>query len=716
MLRIKEMPSLKALQALDTEYTAEELLELQLIIRPLVVFQLHPDIALTVMSRVTLPPHQRTILNLIHHGAGSNVIVASRGTAKSSTVAVLYSQYLATLFTRRKLITLSYTGFRGGQQLFMDAETFLHGGWDSQRQDIPFFRASIPRGHKQHGKFDTPMYRGQNLWRFEYDSFSTNTTLPTKDHDAIRGQRGNDLILDEANFLDKDLIEKVAIPFLNVTGDFEGGGENAAENRVFYISTVDYGWRPFQQRIEAAQKGIRRDYDAHQAATQKDWKTYYKLENDGLHEHTFMRFDYTDTLIRRYIQDREDGKTYEVRWPNPKIRCKLDRRGIPFTTRRPDGAMDRSSPPVEYYRTYPVEKKSLERNLRDGSADESSWKAENRNIVDSAIGDVYSNTLVDSVTCFGDRYLIPYEKCSFSWREQFEKEVRDFVPPVLWRCDDPCVIGVDYAPFSDFCAFVVIRIGPLSSVPEFDMLKCEGRTKWSNVIWAEQHRQMSHEDVASKIRALAERYRLVHHHDPYQMDRELACRAIGLDMRGGGSGVRDHLARVNQERVQPGEFRIYDPFDTDEKIAAFEKGDSAIPMLDAISPSVQLNERLVEFTKGQMEVGALYIAKYFDESQRPTNDAALHVGYEAVKVLQHQLRKIRQRPTQLYRQFYMEGDTDKDKNKKDLFSAFLYAAKQVRAHIIRQSQIDNTPPPLAALISHQASRKNNGRAPGSRGL
>lgn len=711
MIRIPPMPSLAELMAVEQRYSAEEFLELQSTIRPLVVFRLHPDITVVSLSQISLPAHQRVIMRVAHAGAGSNVVVGSRGTSKSSSLGVMYDMYTGTFFRSRKIITLSYTGFRGGQQIFNDAEAFLHGAWDSQRQEVPFLRASIERGHRASGDFDTPISRAQTLWIIKHDSGSTNTTLPTKDQDLIRGQRGHDLLIDEANFVDKELIDKVAIPFLTLTGDVEHGGANALPNRVFYISTVDYSWRPFQKRIEAARAGIQRDYDAYEALQRGDWNAYYRLEDEGLHEHSFVQVDYTDTLIRRYVTNRE-GKHFEVKWPDPKISKMLDRRGIPFTTRRPDGAMDRRGPPVEYYKIWHVDKAFIERNLRDGSADEASWKAENRNIVESAQGDVFSTSLIDQVTFFGDRCLLAYGRCGEGWKTAYVSDERDYVPTVMWRCTDPCVIGVDYAPFSDFCAFVVIRIGPLAT-GDFDPMTGRGQTQWSNVIWAEQHRKLTHAEATEKIRALAERYRLVWFDDMAVDDPWERCRAIGLDVLGGGSGIRDGLARIDQEVLLLGETRIYDPFDTDERIAAFTKDDRALPALDCITPSAPLNERLVEYMKGQMESGRLYLPKFFDQSQRPLNDPALNIGFDHTKILAHQLRKIRQRPTQQYRQFYMEGDKAQDRNKKDLFSAFLYAGKQLRAHIIRQSQIDNTPPPTVARMGGIGGTYGR-RAPGAR--
>jgi len=92
----------------------------------------------------------------------------------------------------------------------------------------------------------------------------------------------------------------------------------------------------------------------------------------------------------------------------------------------------------------------------------------------------------------------------------------------------------------------------------------------------------------------------------------------------------------------------------------------------------------------------------------------LHIGYDAMKSLDAQLRKLRQAPTKNFRSFYIEGDTAKAQNKKDLWAAFIYAAKQMRAHIIRQRQIDDTPPPMGARISRVGSGRTHGRTLGSR--
>lgn len=692
MLVLKGQYPLSELLKLDSQFSAEQWLEMRSLWRPLIVFQEHPDILIHTLAGTYLPPHERTILRTIHLGAGETIIIGSRGTAKTSAAA-LYMAATGAVLPRRTSVWLAATGFRGGQTTFLDLGRWLKGGWDSQEQEVPFVRASIPRT-------PDPLNKSQNFWSIEFDSFSRAITLPTKDEDAIRGNRGNDLYLDEANFFQRELIDRVAIPFLNVKSDMRHGGEHAQSNRVIYMTTIDYGWRPFQERVQAARAGLERDVQCRKAMLAGNWALVDDLESKGTLAKQFIKFDYTDVLIREKLRTR-DGRVLNVTWPDQEIRPFLDKKGIPFTEKDPEtGKILKFGSPCRYYRTYAIAKDELERDLRDGSVDEASWKAEQRNIVDTAVGDVFPNQLIDEVACSGDRYLLSYDECGQAWQEAHPDGL-DYVPPVLLECTDPCVLGVDYAPISDFCAFVVIRVGPLAE-GDFNPMTHTGRTKWSNVIWAEQHRQMTNYEAAEKVRELRKRYNLVYFHDGVQVrDDWDACRAIGLDMRGGGSGVRDELAYINSKELTPGQRRIIDPLDTDERIQGFmvDQNSKVDPMLDAIMPSDSLNDRLVTYVRGQFETEQLYLPKYLHESARPTLTRETHVGYEASRILVHQLRKVRQEPGKNYRTFYMDGDTAQDRNKKDLFSALLYAAKQLRAHQIRLAQIENTPPPMAAAIT-----------------
>lgn len=677
--------------------TAEDQVELRPYMRAITLLQEYPDIALIALSGIFIPPHQRTTMYALHvNHASRNVNISSRGTAKSSTVCVLYANYKQLCFAKRHFVTLSATGFRGGQIMFEDTEKWAFGGWSSQDPKMQFFVQSN----------DNPnfIHRAQNFWMIEYDSLSDNMTVPTNDEQRLRGLRGTDLLIDEANTMDEELVTKVAQSFLNVKGDFEHGGAYSAQNQTYFTSTIDFNWRWLQGVMRAAQESLRRELEAKQALERNDHERYLELLRIGLHGYSYVSFDYTDMLIRTTVATRE-GVQYKVRWPNPKIPVTRDERGIPYIVKDAAGQIIKFGSPVEYYATYPVDKGNIEDALFDGTVDEATWWAEQRNITDSASGDVYSHTLIDKASCMGGNFISSYDHMTAAWKEKHAADKSDYFAPVLYRCADPCVIGVDYATQSDFTAFVVMRLGPLAS-GEYDFTTGTGKTKWSNVIWAEQYRRMTHQDVAKKLQELRGRYNLVYFHDPHVTDTWDMCRAIGLDMRGGGSGVRDELAQLNKAHVQPPDVRIYDPLDRDERILAYAADANAIPMLDAIWPSAELNTKLVNFTVAQMENGLLYLPRYLDRSQRPPHQNELDIGYEACHNLTWQLRRLRKEMQQNWPKFYIEGDTSLPDNKKDLWSAFIYAAKQARAHIIRQGQEDKFVPAYAALAVNINSKRS----------
>jgi hypothetical protein len=675
-------------EILATPQTAAQKIEAERLFKPLLLWRQWPDVALRSLSGIFIPPHQRIMLYVAHLGAPTTVYVCSRGTSKSAVVDVLYASYRALFYPKRKGVTLSAAGFRGGQLLYDDLEKWVTGSWFDQESGLEFIRNSVV--------YDKVVLRQQNYWRVDFTSASHMLTVPTNDAEKLRGIRGNDLYIDEANFTDLELMSKVADSFLNVLGDFKTGGENAATNNVFYTTTIDYGWRDFQKTSTNAYDGLARDVAALEAAKKGDWALYDDYRRKGILQTQYLSFDYTDTIIRRYVTTR-DGRKMEVTWPDASRRFKRDIRGLPFTVVGENGRFQPLGQPIEIISTYPINR-NVEDKLLSGETPEAIWLAEQRNVVDTSTGDVYPHSIVDRVCCKGDRYLLSHEDCGPEWHKKYPDPDTHFIPPVMWSCSDPCVLGVDYAPGSrDFSAFVVIRVGPLSE-GEFNPLTGQGKTPWSNVIWAEQHRLTSHADVANKIREFKDRYNLVYYHDAHETDTWKLCRAIGLDMRGGGSGVRDELIQINKETLGPDEVRIYDPLDPDERVQAFATDSRSIPMLDAIFPSDQLNDRLVEFTLGQMTQTLLYLPKDIPDSERPF-DVKLDVGYNGSKILAHQLRALQQKPTKNYRQFYMKGDAEQAANKKDLWAAFIYAAKQMRAHVIRQRMIEDTPPPLGAVVT-----------------
>jgi hypothetical protein len=685
----------------------EQRLEYEQMWPTLLILQEHPDIALTRLTGIFMPPHQRTMLYAQQLGALQNIFVCSRGTAKSTTVCGLAAVHQAWLYPNRDGVLLHGGGFRGGQMLFNEMQRWIEGGWDDQEKGLKWLSDS--------SKNPKIITRQASYWELPFKSDSKYTVLPTNDPDRILGVRAKMLFVDEANTADPQMIEKTALPFLNVKGDMRHGGAYAASNSVSFTTTIDFSFRPFQRYVRAAAAALETDFAAALAAEQGNIAKYRDIAKDGLAQYTYVRFDYTDMMIRRRLTDR-NGMQYEVTWPNKDIPLKHLPHGIPFTERGEDGQVKKDGSPVDVYITYPIDFKQIERPLRDGSADETTWKAEQRNIEDSAQGDVYSHGLIDAASCVGDRWIISWDRLSDEWKRKYPDESVHFTPPIMYRCSDPCVIGIDYAGGDrDFTAYTVIRLGPLAK-DDFNPMTGQGRTPWSNVIWCEQHHYSSHEDVREKVWQLMERYNVVYFHDPYEKDDWKACRGIGLDMRGGGQGARDTLVYLNHD-VPHGRFRIYDPLDLDARIVAYATDPNSRPILDGISANDTTNERLVEFTKGQMEAGQLYIPKYLQPSERGP-DRSLDPAYEASKLLSQQLRKLQQELTARARKFSMPGNKDGVEGKKDLWSSFIYAAKQMRAHMIRFQAIVDTPPPTGGVISRIGSARRqrgiNGPAIGTR--
>lgn len=671
--------------------TAEQALECDRIVPHLVIWQEQPTLTLILLSGVFIPVHERIMLDVAHRGAISNVFIGSRGTSKTSTIDILYATYKSLLFSKRKGIVLSASGFRGGQVLFSDMEKWLFGSWVDQDPEVEFARRCVTGEGR--------VKRAQNYWSIDFTSLSGLMTVPTNDPEKLRGLRANDLYLDEANFMDMDLVDKVASSFLNVLQDMKTGGENAQANVVYYTTTVDYGWREFTKTARAAYDGLQRELEALAALKKRDFQTYEQLEQKKLHRTSFACFDYTDTIIRRYVTNRS-GKQFEVRWPDAERRWKRTTQGIPYTEVGPDGRVEQLGSPVEIISTYPINREELEGKLLHGESSEPVWLSEQRNVIDSSAGDVYPHNVVDVTASKGGRYLVHWDDCGKEYQKAYRDRERHFVPQPMWECSDPCVLGVDYAPGSrDFSAFVVIRIGPMAT-GEFNPLTGLGKTDWSQVIWAEQHRNATGENVAEKIRSFAQRYNLVYFHDPYETDTWKLCRAIGLDVRGGGNAVRDALVFINQEQsLEEGKYRILDPLDDDPRLAAFKDDPKAKPMLDAIKPTGMLNDKLVEFTLGQMQQRLLYIPADIKQSERHL-DRKYDVAYDAARVLEHQLRSLQQQPTASgYRKFFVPGDEEAVTNKKDFWAAFIYAAKQLRAHLLRVRLLDDTPPPTGAVVT-----------------
>lgn len=616
----------------------------------------HPTHAARILFGIIIPPHESAMLEASWMGWKENFFKCSRGTSKTFTIGSLMAPLRAILFRNVKALLASASRFRGGKMILKDSERLVSGQLASQRLRGHWARKTI--GHPK------PIKREPDMWSMEFKSHSSAFTIPTNNEESVRGIRATVMVMDERNTFDGEVVQKVYIPFLVVGTDFESPARGADKNQAFYVGTIDYSYRDWYNEIMSAKDLAQIEYRVHRAMQTQDWDLYHSLMNQHKHRLAdasllYLRYDYTDLLIPTII-----GK-YKVHYPGARMG-----KDIKFDNRDQ----------CDLIYTYPVDKRQLESKLDEGIIDKESWEAEHRNVFIQASGSVYSPAMVEKVT--GAIYS-EQEELKRGWAA--EDCGGHYVSPILYSCDDPCVLGVDVARTAAFSAFVIIRIGysPIGmdeTTPEYSLQTHRGKADWANVIWAEQHQHLTSQDTAELIREMRKRYNIV-------AVRVSDIRGIIMDARGGGVHVRDELANpsapVNSMTGKPvpgwkAPDKIYDP--EDDEFSSLIGDTKAWPGLNLLYTTDVMNQELVSFSRAQMEIRRLYIAPYRAQGDRDDSEGKLNIGYLGVRVLKHQLLRIQAAPTPSGKsvRYIMPGDTNKPENQKDMLMAFLYACYGVR--------------------------------------
>lgn len=606
-------------------------------------------------------------------GYRNNIYVCSRGTSKSFTIGSLFPPTKSLLYRSTATLVASASKFRGGKLVLMDSARLLKGSLKSQKIGNNWGASSLY--HKT-----VLIKKDPDMWHMDYTSNSSVYTIPTNNEESARGIRANILIVDERNTFDGELIHKVYEPFLVVGSDFENPAEGSQGNQFFNVGTIDYTYRDWHKEIASSQDIAKLEYEIQMALRDQNWPLYDQLmEQHGQRINnasvSIIRYDYTDLLIPTRI-----GK-YKVNYPGAKQGKQI----------KHDDRLD-----CDLIYTYPVEKKQLEDPLYEGLVDRETWEAEHRNMFIRADGNVFPYDLIERIT--GPIFTAAEER-KRGWDSE-EEGIR-YLPPVLYECSDPCVLGVDTARSQDFSAFVIIRMGGMPNeffgeiAEEYKLKTHLGPSAFNNVIWAEQHQQMTIKDIANKIRELRARYNIVATRN---------CPGIAMDARGGGVIVRDELVNpsvpLDSETGLPIEGweppqKIFDPEDKDERLGVSLLADpNAWFGLRLLYTNEIMNQEFVGFAKAQMQNSKLYIgsSKSAKTLRDPTNK--MYAGLVGVDVLKHQLLRIQAivSPSGKSIQYIMPGDPTKIENKRDLMFAFLYAGYALREWVTQQLRREVTVP------------------------
>lgn len=675
------------------------------------------------LAGVYLPPHERFWLSSVFAGYRENNVIGSRGTSKSFGLASLAFPLYDALHKNSTTLILSASGFRGGKLLFDDIEKLYHGELRSQSPQAGFLRRSVDSQ-----TIKKIISRQPDMWSLKHKSHSRTMTVPTNKADTMRGIRATNLLVDERNTFDGEVVQKVVRPMTNVGSDFRKAAKGSENNKIFQVSTIDYTFRDWHPEIQAQLTLAEREFEAQKARKEGNWPLYEELmalDKGALRNSSFSfsRFDYTDLIIPLKFRGL-NGNEYEVDPPLPE--------GIEYE----DVVKWDYRDECDYFYLYPVEKDTLEGPFLNGTVDEDLWLAEQRNVFISASGNVYPHDLIVKAS---DRPI--YEAGKIPDYPELEE---DFYCPILYTCGDPCVIGVDYAREADDTGIVVIRLGPLgkgSFDPTLMGRDSEGRitlgkTTWSNVVWAESHSKMSAPKIAERIRNLKTRYNII--------NVPGIGGGIGMDKGGGGSAVRDELAMPKPPLIDgypdpawTPPVRIFDPAEEDyAHFSNMPDKDNYWGGLEMIKANNQLNLEATMSSKTMLQKQQLYIGYYESPSRWAekfgiTNSSggpdtshplyySLLEGYQGVNKLKSQLVRVQSKVSESgVIRFFVPGRKQTEdamaSGKKDLYSAFIYACRMARHHLVGltkdqdQNKVPQVQPIALQIGSDRRGKGKNGR-------
>lgn len=553
-----------------------------------------------------LSTHQRLDLRLMKY-SGAKEIIRLMGRGMSKTFGLSVDSLIdAILYENLKTLVLASGGFRQGKLILEEIEKIIKCELNGQKQRY-FALKMVDTGSRR--TTGSVINKNPDMWSIKFKNGSIIATAPigTKG-DTIRGFRAHKTHIDERKDLKQEIKTRVINPF-SIVDYAVITQDNEFENINIDSGTLDYEESDYVQQ----------------------YYSYLRKIQEGDRRYLVIKFIYPDAF-----DVTEEGEEYK--YESKIFKQKLKFWSIPYGIKVDD-----------------IEAKYFEDN-----ADEEGWRAEHLCEPMRATGDFYPYNILRKAS---RKLVIPDEWYLRNPDHENIDSIMQYLSPKL-STEEPCVLGIDCAREDDYMAFSIIRVGQLSE-KEWNPLTQEGKTDFSNVIWAYQERGMHDRDAAILIYKLLEKFPNI--------------LLVGMDKRGGGSHLRDQLYYVVEDGLVDGEV-LYDPNDVGEKgIATLVKDRSGNDRLRLLSFSDKENTEVNRAIKNAMQNEKFFFAG--GDERYPSKE--LEEVQKFIDLIVTQFKFIKTKPTKLWLNFYTEG-----KKKKDLFSATIYAY-YMQMLVLYQAAISN---------------------------
>jgi len=550
-------------------------------------YRQYPNMFIRSVMGIRLAPHQEIAIDKAWR-TRHMIWQLSRGMAKTFMGSTMDAA-LAVLYKSYKIQCTAGGSFKQTEQTFDYLESIVRGEVLGQ-EEKHFIDKLLPKT----GKVVT---KQPSNW---LSKIGTSVIRGLAIKGGNRGFRGNTLELGEANDIERDDVDKILRPFLNVKYDPMNQDRNKrciapsmkdkrkTENFLLMSGTISYDFTYYYSLI----------------------KDYIRKMENGDPDYGFLEFNFEDTYLGE--QTIEPGEK-----------------------------------PTIYKTFYGMDIDEILAPLSENNTSYESWLAEQKNVPIATEGKFYPPQLVFMQ----------------SWKHK--NEDAKLCPKI--RTNGICFMGIDPMAGS--------KKGQKSETKnaEFSISIIELFADYAGLVHVYGKTGVEAGEGTQLILKYLEQFPNIV--------------SIDLDMRGGGTPIRDNL-----RNGLFGNIPIIDPTDPDnEHYMSMTNPKPHRPILRLVAPTDEYNTTENELMRNALRMGTLIIPYtthgQFDFDRDITipqyadmTEAEIEKLYYDIHLMKTQMTCVETEPTRNYLSFFVRS------GQKDRYSSFLYAAAGLRRYLLENSK------------------------------